>query len=731
MIKNTKKNLIIGYLLQYIILILVIIVCQTALNSFIIKKLENHMLDILSNTIENNVRTVENNVARIKETTSNIAESLYPSLSLVERNDISFNSDINAIKDNLNSLYSSRDTLIKDICIQNDDKDLIVSTKAGFRNRMNFYRTTLQSKEKTPKELIELSETAKGFCSQGIATYNKGTEVLPFCVSAPLLRNRTGSVISYIDIDNLFFPMFNMITDSNGKMIVVDSQENYIINFGNEPDFDYKKYLSKNANEFEKDDENYGFFQIKGENSKWSYNFFVSKDYMLKDVRIYQIILTFFNILMFLIGFAISFIYAKKKSAVYSSFMENLGITNMHIKLANFIKSSEYEEIGEHLSKIKEENVTLLKKGVQNLLRRLLNGQIKEENIESELLNYKMTFSNTMYTVIVIRLNNRSSHFEKFEELDLHIIHKLSQIVSDLKVCSMEKNTIAIILPIDKEEDTDITDKCINLIKYEILYRYDINVIIGISESCETVKELPLLYRQAYEAAEYGFLTETEMVLFYNKIPFSETSYYYPVELETVLLSSVEAGDFKKSREAINRIREENFVKRRLGVSATEELFAELRASVKKILLLQSEDFETFQDKYSINHFFEHFTSVIYTICFNIENHKESLPKGEKRIIEIEKYIQENYNNSGLGINMISQAIDVHPNYLSSLYKKYRGITLVSYIENYRIEKAAELLMKNEYTINEISDMVGFSNTTSFRRSFKKIKGVSPSSYML
>jgi len=112
--------------------------------------------------------------------------------------------------------------LIKEICIQNDDRDLLVSTKAGFRNRINFYNTAIKSKGKTSEELIKLSENSKGFYSQGIVTYNNETEVLPYSIPAPLLRNRTGSVTTYVDVELLFSPMYNLLAESNGKMTVVD-----------------------------------------------------------------------------------------------------------------------------------------------------------------------------------------------------------------------------------------------------------------------------------------------------------------------------------------------------------------------------------------------------------------------------------------------------------------------------------------------------------------------------
>ena len=47
-----------------------------------------------------------------------------------------------------------------------------------------------------------------------------------------------------------------------------------------------------------------------------------------------------------------------------------------------------------------------------------------------------------------------------------------------------------------------------------------------------------------------------------------------------------------------------------------------------------------------------------------------------------------------------------------------------------RLKRATELLKEGEYAINEISDMVGFSETKYFREVFKKYYKMSPSRYV-
>ena len=68
----------------------------------------------------------------------------------------------------------------------------------------------------------------------------------------------------------------------------------------------------------------------------------------------------------------------------------------------------------------------------------------------------------------------------------------------------------------------------------------------------------------------------------------------------------------------------------------------------------------------------------------------------------------------------------------TSFYCKLKALTGQSpteFIRMMRLKRATELLKEGVYAINEISDMVGFSETKYFREVFKKHYKMSPSKY--
>lgn len=59
--------------------------------------------------------------------------------------------------------------------------------------------------------------------------------------------------------------------------------------------------------------------------------------------------------------------------------------------------------------------------------------------------------------------------------------------------------------------------------------------------------------------------------------------------------------------------------------------------------------------------------------------------------------------------------------------KKEVNQNFTDYLWKLRLDKAKELLRDTEQSIDEISEAVGYLNTSSFRRKFKQATGMTPS----
>ena len=106
--------------------------------------------------------------------------------------------------------------------------------------------------------------------------------------------------------------------------------------------------------------------------------------------------------------------------------------------------------------------------------------------------------------------------------------------------------------------------------------------------------------------------------------------------------------------------------------------------------------------------------------------HSKSTDKLET---EIFAYINEHYQNPDLSVEMIGDVFGKSRAYLFSLFKENTGFSMLYHINRIRVDKAKELLLDKNRSIQDIASQVGFNSSINFTRAFKKYEGITPSKY--
>lgn len=92
-----------------------------------------------------------------------------------------------------------------------------------------------------------------------------------------------------------------------------------------------------------------------------------------------------------------------------------------------------------------------------------------------------------------------------------------------------------------------------------------------------------------------------------------------------------------------------------------------------------------------------------------------------------------NYLNEAYGQEVtkeaMEQALDRKYEYICQVFKKFAGITIVTYVHQLRVQRAKYLLSNSTNTLQEIAREIGFEDPFYFSRVFKKIEGMPPSAY--
>ena len=95
-------------------------------------------------------------------------------------------------------------------------------------------------------------------------------------------------------------------------------------------------------------------------------------------------------------------------------------------------------------------------------------------------------------------------------------------------------------------------------------------------------------------------------------------------------------------------------------------------------------------------------------------------------IQQIIHVIEVNLANENFNVKMLADQLNMSQPTLYRKIKQRSELAAIDMIRSVRMSKAASLIMENRYSIQEIAEMVGYSDTRTLRKHFTEQFGVSP-----
>ena len=121
-------------------------------------------------------------------------------------------------------------------------------------------------------------------------------------------------------------------------------------------------------------------------------------------------------------------------------------------------------------------------------------------------------------------------------------------------------------------------------------------------------------------------------------------------------------------------------------------------------------------------------TALLRYYCGSKDELDRMIYHNVMRLRPVVDYIQEHFGEK-IYIETLADMITVSPDYFTKMFKDSIGKTPIDYINGIRINKALELLSVGDVPVNEIADIIGFSNPNYFHKIFKQYMDTSPLAY--
>jgi len=619
---------------------------------------------------------------------------------------------------------------IEEIFFYSKEKNAVISNQGVFDSKFYFKSVISNSEESYNSCMEKLSQTTKIENLIEISENNKDYILYTLPLDSLSSRNSDTDIFFCTVIDKAtLFPLEHIYGDiyifnSNGKLLL-----SYITT-------DEPKRISNLA-----DIKNIGNSSVViqseiASEDRPSYTMYTvsPKNLYKRSVNRARNVSLFIIILDIIVSFILLFRIAKKN---YKPIINTMKILDKNML------PYEYSVIETSVKNLLDSNKTLSDEVAQQ--KELFRDAVLSKLLNNDLADgamfitdrYGVSFPYRSFIIIVLDLyseENNSSPVLSKEYLS-EAEDQLCLNGSIPYILSYNNKYVCILnTTLSDEMFVDYTTSVSALLTEKISTDYAVKVIVGVSNIHSKVSELPAAYLEAFEAVIYSAKDVQSSPVFFKDVTYNLNE-YFSLDAESKMISYILDADSDNAIKTLDELfsyLEEN------NSFLTEHMVYDLICMLLKFPgFLDIKESDEIYAKLNIR-FFKPFLKDIPTLRVMVEQiTKELIDIASKRkqglsreIMDIAiDFIHENYADSTLSIYSISSHVNLSTVQFTSLFKKSFNTTPAKYLNQYRIDIAKKLLEENKLSINEIFNMVGYTNLRTFNRLFKQYTNLTASEY--
>lgn len=383
----------------------------------------------------------------------------------------------------------------------------------------------------------------------------------------------------------------------------------------------------------------------------------------------------------------------------------------------------------------------VLPKLQSNFFISLIEGRVEKHDYERFLQAYQVDMKGPLFGCVIFHTSE--NHVPEGMNpllLSMSVEREIKQRLMNQWNCLefIYMGNTLLILELDAEDTiTQITDACDRFCRWA--YRIMGAVVTaGIGTVCDSLYEISLSYERAREAVSYRVLYGTKRAINIGEIVPKEQ--IKPVQSEEsrmqTLFRAIRIGDSTEIERAAHG-EMEKLHKNTETMSQYNLATMEIVSGFFKFCTDNSLDFNKISG--NMQNIYEKVSqmdesSLTAWIVQMSETISEKLKcarnsSARRLIVEAQNIVKERYMEADISLDEICAVLGVSNSYFSSVFKKEAGKSFISYLTDYRMDIAAEMILNTDEKSYTIAEKVGYLDANYFSYVFKKKFGVSPSKY--
>ena len=380
----------------------------------------------------------------------------------------------------------------------------------------------------------------------------------------------------------------------------------------------------------------------------------------------------------------------------------------------------------------------------ENFYTLLLEGRMKDNQIETYMKNYQIEFHGKYYVVCVVHLSMGDNTDEPLNAVLMAMsVKQLLEEQLDKKWNSktvIYLGEVVVISELDKVENIARYTDAMDIMSKMIKRVCNVKVTAGIGHVCNELGQLQLSYQGAKSAVSYRVIYgNTRAINIAEIAPQENTNIQWEEPYIQQLQKKIRMGNEQVLKEVIlefiHKIKETKMSLQKYQVLIMEliaELFRFGNDNLIDIRLVFGENCDIYSQALQLDTP-EALGKWLINYCTKMQQlfQKERQVTTQSFVSKAIEFVEENYADKDLSIESVCQYLNVSASYFSTVFKKEKGNTFINYLTDYRMKQAEELLIEENEKTYVIADRVGYADPNYFSYVFKKKFGMSPSKYKL
>jgi two-component system response regulator YesN len=649
------------------------------------------------------------------------------------------------------SRYRQMATIADDVLLYFREDEVIYSSvgmsKLKTFANYNYEFNSNWSYEQFVEDINTVSYPKVRFAENREAGIQENPQMLTYLFPIPANKGTHHATVMFMIRETLLTNMIeNVLGVTEGSLFIVDENFNLLSSSieGEQERAEailpaISQHTKPGIDEIRLNKQKYSVISVESEVNMWRYIVVIPAEQFLHSVVKVKTLVLYLAIFLLLLGLGVAFIMSVKLYRPIGSLVE---LVTSQRENRNRPRN-EYELVRETITEAfnQSRDLQALINNQQQYVKehmvyRLLHGDLKHSDEMIDFLeNDPIWNQDHHYLVLLVSMGN----FKKKADLRRQWMSEVCErkfgglaYTYAIELMSEELTAFVCHFPSQYRNLAAIQAEVLKPIKAMAEEQLDTQVTLGAGGFCDSILRINRSYIEALTAMEYKFQAGRGTLIVFDEIQSLEGSNdWFPLKEQTKLILSIKQGDPLVAGETLDLImhsiasREQSILIVKCMcydlintiLKTTKEMKVRNNPSnIKQLLEMESlEDLRIGLQEW------------MSEICSEVSSQKDS--SQTYLCDKLVEYISQNFKDYDFSLEQAADAFGLTPSYISRIFKEQIGVTFSDYTVDLRMKEIKKALLQTSKPIKDIIQEVGYIDTSSFIKKFKKIEGMTPKEF--